>query len=292
MTRRMVLGMAALLLLASAIGARTAPPTSRAADDSLLEGRTHSIVKRGLDAPATPRVSLGVNCLSDGVGLEGRTLLFRLILSRTRGPDKGTDLILSNPGGGWSGLIHFEIRDAANRAIPGLRVMAAEKTDAKLTLTEDGSEILAFAVETAPGSLPPGEYTVVAILDATKSDTPGAWHGLISSAPRRLSVRPQGASLTEGEADVIALTAVRVHSLFGRPDSALQVVDRILAADPRNSLLLEEKGDVLSMAMRYLEAVAIYDSALAEVRPQPESPLREPPAGLMRKREEAARRIP
>ncbi|HKO21850.1 MAG TPA: hypothetical protein VJX91_04290 [Candidatus Eisenbacteria bacterium] len=243
--------------------------------------------KVGMARTSAPALSLGINCLRDAVTTEGAPLLFEVSLSldaREAGPNS---LTISNPQGGWSDLLRIQVRNATG-PIAGLSVVAAEKTKASITLSDSVSGHQWYALER--GALRPGDYIVVAVLRASPASV-GAWQGTVSSPACQLTVRSDGQALSRDESDVAALTAIRVPMFFGRPDSALATADRLLVKDARNPLLLEAKGDVLARAGRYTEAAAMYDSALAQVTPPPDSPLREPPELLLRKLDEAESRI-
>jgi hypothetical protein len=68
---------------------------------------------------------------------------------------------------------------------------------------------------------------------------------------------------------------------------ALKICDAYLAGNPDNSNMLEEKGDLLAAAKRFKDAVAAYNLALSKVPAQEDGPLREPPVGLLQKRDQA-----
>ena len=254
-------------------------------------GPAKPAAKVGLARPSEPALSLGIDCLRDAVATAGTPLLLEISLSLNERPAGPSSLTISNPSGGWSDLVRVEVRGSTGAPVTGLRPVAAERTPPSIVLSDSVSGHQWYAMEPVEGKLlPPGDYTVAAILD-TRTATGDAWKGSVSSPPCQLTVRPSGAPLTKDESDVAALTAIRLHMLFGRSDSALATVDRLLTRDAKNPLLLEAKGDVLARAARFVEAVAMYDSALNQVEEPPASPLREPPVLLLEKRDEAESRI-
>ena len=265
-----------LCALASIGEAPSGPPEKRPA------------TKVGMVRPSAPALSLGINCLRDAVATEGAALLFEITLSLDEHEGGPSRLTISNGREAWSHLVRIEVRGPAG-PVPGLSFVAAEKAQTSITLSDSVSGHQWYATERG-SALRPGNYTVVATLDASAA-SPDAWKGTESSPACQLTVKSPREALSKDEADVAALTAIRLSMLFGRPDSALATADRLLAKDGRNPLLLEAKGDVLARAERYAEAAAMYDSALAQVVLPPESPLREIPELLLRKLDEAESRI-
>jgi hypothetical protein len=242
-----------------------------------------------LDLPA-PSVTLSLNSLSDAVTSAGAPILIEVVVSAPDGRDAATPVTLSKPGGEWGGLLTIEVRGSTGGLVSGFTLRPLVTTEESIELNGETLGGMAWAIEIGAGTpLPAGEYSVVAVLDTTT--TPGdGWKGKTSSSPSVLTVK--SSELSADEARLVALARIRIHSYLGETDSALAGVDAFLVTHPKDGLMMEERADSLARAGRFAEAVVAYDAAIANVAPQEESLLREPPHLLIRKRdmaEEAAK---
>ncbi len=238
------------------------------------------------DQPA-PSITLSLNCLGEATIAPGSPILIEVALSTPDGRDSGTSVFIANDAGPWSELLKVEIRDSQNQIVPGLGLQPLFTTEGSITLNGETLGTMAWAVTSeAANALPPGEYSVVAVLDTQTSSS--AWKGKTSSGPSALTVKATPADLNENEARLVALADVRINGFLGDHDTALSLVEAYLGDHPKDGLMLEERADTLAKAGKFAEAVVAYDAALANVAPQDESPLREPPHLLLHKRALAA----
>lgn len=234
-----------------------------------------------------PAITLSLNCLDEGVVFPGAPILVEAIFSPPDGRDSKTEVTLSNSGNAWGEMVSLEIRNAQGEAVPGVSFQSLSATEQSITLNSEVLGAMAWCIVSESGAtLPPGEYSVVAVLDSTT--TGGGWIGKTKSAPATLTVKSSAAQLSADEARLVALGDVRIKTYVGDHESALAAADAFLAIHPKDGLLLEERADILVRMERFADALSAYDVALHNVKPQEESLLREPPHQLLRKRDLAA----
>lgn len=239
------------------------------------------------DKPRGPSVVLSVNLTSDSVSKAGAPLLIEAVLNTASGRDASKPITLSSSAGGWGSLLTLEIEGKTGGPIAGINPRPLFVTQPTIVLNGATLGNMVWIIDASSASkLEPGEYSMRAVLNTEASGS--SWKGKTTSGASILTIKPGTATLSQDEARLVALTEVRIHGLLGRVDDALSACDRYLAANPKDGLLMEERADTLAKAKRFKEAVAAYDAALENVAPQEESPYREPPFGLIEKRDLAA----
>jgi hypothetical protein len=239
------------------------------------------------EGPA-PRITLSINLLSSASAREGSPLFIKAAISADHAEDRTIPFVLSKPGGRWSDFASVEIRDASGRIVSGLDMRSAYQTPASISINDNVSGTLVWIAQPAGGKLlAPGDYFVTAVLDSSSSTDANSWLGKTRSPACRLTVKPQSAPVSDAEARLAVLVEIRIHDSLKQSDAALSTADKYLAEHPKDRVILEEKGDVLASTGKFSEALAAYDAALDSIPPQPESPFREPPEGLLIKRTKA-----
>jgi len=233
------------------------------------------------DEQAPPTLALSVNNADEAVVKAGAPLLMEVVVGPADGRDAEKPISLKGSTGGWGSLVSLEIKDARGKpmATPGAK--RANSTEASITLDPNTMGQLVWTLECEPGKeLAPGEYSITATLDSSRSAESG-WQGKTVSPPAKLVVK--ASALSEDEARLAALAEVQIKSFQAQPEEALAAADRFLSGKANDPLILEAKGDVLAKQGKFREALDAYKAVLVQLKPQEESPLREPPINVLRK---------
>jgi hypothetical protein len=239
--------------------------------------------------PPTPAFILSGNSVGRLRLFQGWPLLVqgRLLDPRAFTRDEKIEpMVLAAADGPWTGAVHLEVRDAAEKKVdwPFHLATAAKSSVALDNQTAGYIGWWLSPEETA--KLPPGEHVLEGVLDTRTTRAAGAWKGIVRTRSVRIRIVVEPKMLDTEQVEEKHLLLASVAQLRGEQNQALAYLDSLLANQPKNVSGLEHKGDLLAGAGQTEEALRSYDAAIAAYsggRRIPNQPSLEPPAELLRK---------
>lgn len=227
-------------------------------------------------APTAPRLSVMAGA-PDGLPIGSGwpiIVVARFTSSTAFTREKSGDTLLAGPGDQpWTQSVSFT---ANGPGITPSIVFTPATTGAQKTAVVDTNRyavVVWFLPPDRAAQLKPGSYTFTVRYDGSKTSTTTAFHGSVqATASVQIVASPPEA------AERSALATADYDELTGKPDAALQSIDKFLAGNAHTARTMERKGDLLVQKKQLKDALAAYEEAVSLLRNA-----EEPPSRLMRK---------
>jgi hypothetical protein len=232
----------------------------------------------GLSDPP-PLVSLTVNERRAAAAYHGWPILVTLqVIPPGLGVEAAPDFVLASSSASWTDLVRLVLRrgGAETSLWPLERIGPPAR---QLTLTGADVGVAAWWVSPADSAaIPPGEYTLDAILDSTNA--PAGWQGIALGEPVRVTVAAEPSPLGVDLRSEKALALANFEVSRGGLDAALRHVEVLLDRDPGNLGALLFRAEILELTGEDRAALEAYRATLdAFDAAHPDSP--EPPVDLI-----------
>ena len=228
-----------------------------------------------------PLVSVSVNDSGDTKIFRGMPLLVSItLISPTAFGTNPVPIVLASTSGPWTNSVRLDVLDASEnpQSWPFNRGMTAGDT-----ISLDNTHFAVVNQWLTPlqtMNLSTGKYSLVVMLDTTKVMLPGAWRGIVDSAPADLEVLDEPPILSEAQA-ANKYSQLALYELFAQnAEAALGRINQLLASYPTNFTGLRIKALTLDALGRTTEALAVCEQVIQEFYTRsPAAP--EPPSHML-----------
>ncbi|HKU25048.1 MAG TPA: hypothetical protein VJQ54_06220 [Candidatus Sulfotelmatobacter sp.] len=236
-----------------------------------------------LPAPSpSPGVSLSVNYSADSHVMRGWPVFARARISHPqRSLTQTSPVFLLAPSiatmtGSWADAVTLKVTSANGTQVKWAFQRSTKIPSAQLQLTPLQSAIIEWQMAAeATRAIPPGQYFVQAVLNATGAS---GWSGTVESS--KVSVRVNDEPASPKESDRYMKTLLIVDTSGNDLDQAFSAADTFYKAFPQNVPGMELKARVLEAQKKYREARDLAGKALQQLFDHSPAP-KEPPVSLL-----------
>jgi hypothetical protein len=175
---------------------------------------------------------------------------------------EAAEATLNETAGSWANAIRLTVQNEQGRVVVfPLQIVPAPP--GSLTLDGETSGELAWTVSPAnTAAIAPGVYVITGGIDSTAVAPPFNNRRIRQSVPVWFRVLPSGGILSEKQFSEQRLLLAGYHVLLNEDMKALQVVDQLLAAQPRNVEALFFRAGLLKLTGRLMDAFDAYAATL------------------------------
>ncbi len=253
--------------------------------------RGQSVIRETGKRSELPSVEMRVDSAVAGKAFAGWPLLVRVSIRCPLSSDSQTPkpIVLSGRNGSWQDSLQLSVEDPNGKSVDWpWRQPSSERGP----ITLDGRVGLEWIWWLAGGetqSIPPGKYSLKAVLDSSDVKVAEAWKGKVSSRPVSLAFESPR-QLSQPEETRKEIQNARVDALGGNSDQAIARLLGITRNQPKNVEALSLAARLLADAGRLEQAHELYSRAIDAWYESSTQPGAEPVL-LLRARREVRKRL-